>query len=104
MDFTNLRRIPLSGTDAVLHPIYDPALRTFSVQLSVDDEPRGIHGLADSFRSADEPLEAIDAFLAERDVRPITEDEAELLYAGLAQAEGGADWYLLQLIADLGQN
>ncbi|MFD8415444.1 hypothetical protein ACFV2Q_27400 [Streptomyces sp. NPDC059650] len=96
VDFTDLTRISLAGTDAVLYPIFHPALRTFSVQLWVSGEPSGIHGLTDNFRYADEPLEAIDAFLAERDVRALTEDEAVLLCAGLVQAKGGADWLILR--------
>ncbi|CUW33432.1 MULTISPECIES: hypothetical protein [Streptomyces] len=102
-DFENLG--PLRLADAVqgeditveLRPVYDPALRIFSVQLWKDDSPSGIHGLTDQFRYADEPLEAIDAFLAENDVRALTGDEAVLLYAGLVRAKGGPDWQIFQM-------
>ncbi|QDN84436.1 hypothetical protein FNV61_00150 (plasmid) [Streptomyces sp. RLB3-6] len=80
--------------NAELRPVFDPALRTFSVQLWKDGEPSGIHGLIDNFRYADEPLEAVDAFLAERGVRALTGDEAVLLYAGLVRAKGGPDWQM----------
>ncbi|POX58808.1 hypothetical protein C3492_35305 [Streptomyces sp. Ru62] len=97
-DFENLDRIPLDGTNAVLRPVFDPVLRTFAVQLwEGDGEPKGIHGLVEVFQYADEPLEAIDAFLAEHGVRALTGDEAVLLYAGLVQAKGGPDWLILQM-------
>lgn len=95
MDFDNLDRLALDGTNAVLKPVFDPRLRAFSVQLWQDDQPRGIHGLTDNFRHADEPLEAIDAFLADNGVRALTDQEAALIYAGLVQAKGGPDWEIL---------
>ncbi|WP_432159288.1 hypothetical protein [Streptomyces sp. bgisy153] len=93
----DLTRIALDGTDAELRPIFDPVLRTFSVQLWKGGEPSGIHGLTDAFRYPDEPLESIDAFLAEQDVRAVTGDEAVVVYAGLVYAKGGPDWVLLQM-------
>lgn len=87
--------VQLEDAKAELRPVYDPALRTFSVQLWKGGEPGGIHGLTDNFRYADEPLEAIDAFLAERDVRALTGEEAAWLYAGLVHAKGGPDWQIL---------
>ena len=101
MDFTNITRLPIDDFEAgepvcaELRPVFDPALRTFSVQLWKDDEPSGIHGLTDNFRYAEQPLEAIDAFLAERGVRALTSDEAVLLFAGLVHAKGGPDWQAL---------
>lgn len=100
MDFTNITNLPivdLEGVEAELRPVFDPALRVFSVQLWVDGEPRGIHGLTSDFRYADEPLEEIDAFLAERGVRALTGEEAVLLYAGLIHAKGGPDWTTFQI-------
>lgn len=102
-DFENMAALRLA--DAVLgedvkvelRPVFDPALRTFSVQLWKDDSPSGIHGLTDNFRYADEPMEAIDAFLAERGVRALTGEEAVLLYAGLVHAKGGPDWQIFQM-------
>ncbi|WP_158939351.1 hypothetical protein [Streptomyces sp. NRRL S-87] len=103
IDFENLSRLPLSDPDgaeaanAELRPVFDPVLRTFSVQLWKDGEPSGIHGLTDTFQYADEPLEAIDAFLADNGVRALTEDETVLLYAGLVRSKGGSDWLMLQM-------
>ncbi|MET8680968.1 hypothetical protein ABZW18_26155 [Streptomyces sp. NPDC004647] len=103
MDFTNITRLPIVDLEAIeavhaeLRPIFDPVLRTFSVQLWKDSEPSGNHGLTDNFRYADEPLEAIDAFLAESGVRALTRAEAVLLYAGLVHAKGGPDWAIFQM-------
>jgi hypothetical protein len=72
-----------------LIPVFDPRLRTFSVQLWQDGEPCGIHGLTDNFQRASEPLEAIDVFLASSGVRALTEEEAQLLLDGLGRAENG---------------
>ncbi|MBV6700292.1 hypothetical protein KV557_24835 [Kitasatospora aureofaciens] len=94
MDFTTLDRLTLEGTTAVLKPVYDPVLRTFSVQLWEDGKPSGIHGLIDPFQYADEPLEGINDFLAEAELRPLTVDEQFQLYAGLVKAKGGPDWQL----------
>lgn len=105
MDLNNLTRLPIVDLEAIeavraeLRPVYDPRLRTFPVQLWTDGEPAGIHGLAEEFRFADEALEAIDGFLADRGVRRLTQEEAVLLYAGLVHAKGGADWQLLQMQA-----
>ncbi|MDX2692211.1 hypothetical protein [Streptomyces ipomoeae] len=95
--------VKLDDVNAELRPVYDPALRTFSVQLWKAGEPAGIHGLTDNFRYADEPLEAIDAFLAERDVRAVTNEEAAFLYAGLVRAKGGPDWQILLMDITAGQ-
>ncbi|CAM5375312.1 putative protein OS=Streptomyces fumanus OX=67302 GN=GCM10018772_70270 PE=4 SV=1 [Streptomyces fumanus] len=103
LDLTNITRLPIidctaiESVNAELRPVYDRMLRTFSVQLWKDGEPSGIHGLTDNFRYADQPLEAIDAFLAERGVRALTDDEAVLLYAGLVHAKGGPDWEIFQM-------
>ncbi|MFD8269180.1 hypothetical protein [Streptomyces althioticus] len=103
LDLTNITRLPIIDLEAIepvnaeLRPVYDRVLRTFSVQLWKDGEPSGIHGLTDNFRYADEPMEAIDAFLAERGVRALTGDEAVLLYAGLVHAKGGPDWQIFQM-------
>ncbi|MEU6965083.1 hypothetical protein [Streptomyces chrestomyceticus] len=94
-DFSALDRLALEGANVVLRPVYDPRLRTFSVQLWEDGEPGGIHGLVEHFRYADQPVDSIDAFLAEHGVRAVTEEEAARLYAGLVQAKGGPDWELL---------
>ncbi|MGY5099500.1 hypothetical protein [Streptomyces sp. 900105245] len=87
--------VRLDDATAELRPVYDPRLRTFSVQLWKDNEPHGIHGLTETFRYADEPLMTIDAFLAERGVRALTGEEAAWLYAALVHAKGGPDWELL---------
>ncbi|GGO98350.1 hypothetical protein [Wenjunlia tyrosinilytica] len=97
IDFATLNRLGLDGTDIELRPVFDPRLRTFSIQLWENGEPGGIHGLTDNFRGADEPLEAIGAFLADNGVRAVTDEEAALLYAGLVQAKGGPDWEILLL-------
>ncbi|MFE7212502.1 hypothetical protein ACFU93_21410 [Streptomyces sp. NPDC057611] len=94
-DFSTLDRLALDGTDFVLRPVFDPRLRTFSVQLWEGGEPGGIHGMVEHFRYADEPVDSIDAFLAAHGVRATTDQEAALLYAGLVQAKGGPDWALL---------
>ncbi|UZI33964.1 hypothetical protein [Streptomyces sp. VB1] len=95
IDFSALDRLALDGTGVVLRPVFDPRLRAFSVQLWENGEPGGIHGLGEHFQYADEPVDSIDAFLAERNVRATTREEAALLYAGLVQAKGGPDWGLL---------
>lgn len=95
--------VQLDDANAELRPVYDPRLRTFSVQLWTGGEPSGIHGLCDNFRYADEPLEAIDAFLAERGVRALTGEEAAWLYAGLVHAKGGPDWQMLVMDITSGQ-
>ncbi|MEV5205711.1 hypothetical protein [Streptomyces sp. NPDC053720] len=105
MDLNNLTCLPIVDLKAIeavhaeLRPVYDPRLRTFSVQLWKDGELAGIHGLAEEFRFADEPLEAIDGFLADRGARSLTQEKAVLLYAGLVHAKGGADWQHLQMQA-----
>ncbi|MCU4750266.1 hypothetical protein [Streptomyces sp. G-5] len=83
------------GDGAVLKPIFDPRLRTFSVQLWSDGQPDGIHGLVEDFRHADQAVEAIGPFLEEHGVRQLTEKELAFLYAGLIQAKGGPDFELL---------
>ncbi|CAM5443583.1 hypothetical protein SALBM311S_11630 [Streptomyces alboniger] len=93
----DLTRIALDGTNAELRPVFDPVLRTFSVQLWKGGEPSGIHGLTDAFRYPDEPLELIDAFLAEQGVRAVTGDEAVVVYAGPRLRQGWPDWALLQM-------
>jgi hypothetical protein len=81
---------------AELRPIFDPALRRFSVQLWRDGEPLGVHGLGDVFRHAEELLETIDGFLAEKGVRALTEQETAVIYVGLIKAKGGEDWAVLR--------
>ncbi|MDG5807886.1 hypothetical protein P9869_35620 [Streptomyces ossamyceticus] len=95
--------LKLDDVNAELQPVYDPVLRTFSVQLWKDGEPAGIHGLIENFRYADEPLEAIDAFLAKQDIRAVTGEEAAWLYAGLVHAKGGPDWQILLMDITAGQ-
>ncbi|WP_327332907.1 hypothetical protein [Streptomyces anulatus] len=97
LDLAMLGRLALDGTDAHLRPVFDPVLRTFSVQLWAGDGIRGVHGMSEGFNFADEPLEAMDAFLAERGVRALTAEEAVMLYAGLVRAEGGLDWQAMRL-------
>ncbi|NGO40601.1 hypothetical protein [Streptomyces ureilyticus] len=89
--------LPLDGTNAELRPVCDPRLCLFTIQLHEDGELAGVHGYTDNFRKADEPLEAIDAFLAEHGVRAVTDDEAVLLYGALLKQEGGVDYQLLVL-------
>ncbi|MDH6545888.1 hypothetical protein [Streptomyces sp. SPB4] len=94
MDFIQLTSIPVDGADVTLRPVYDPVLCFFSVQIHQGGVifPLGLDG---SFIYADEPLEAVDAALAEVGVRELTGEEAVLLYAGLlyaglVHAKGGA--------------
>ncbi|MEU6946599.1 hypothetical protein ABZ957_15425 [Streptomyces sp. NPDC046316] len=91
MDFTQLTRISVEGTDVTLRPVFDPALHSYSVQIHRGEAifPLGLDG---AFTAADEVLGAIDAELAEIGVRELTGEEAVLLYAGLVHAKGGADW------------
>ena len=98
MDFDSLDRLDIDGSNQ-LRPVFDPRLRTFSVQLWRDGEPGGIHGLVEHFRYADQVVETIGGFLAESGVRELADQEAALLYAGLVQAKGGPDWeiFLLQV-------
>ncbi|MEU3433079.1 hypothetical protein [Streptomyces sp. NPDC006863] len=97
IDLSTLNRLALDGTDVVLRPVFDPSLRTFSVQLWENDEIRAVHGAVGEFLLADEPVAFIDDFLAEQGVRATTGDEAALLYAGLIWAEGGKGADLLRM-------
>lgn len=95
IDLSQIGPVALEGTDAVLVPVFDPRLRTFSVQLWEHGTPSRLHGLLENFRYADEPVASIDGFLAEQGLRALTEDESARLYAGLVQTKGGPDWTLL---------
>jgi hypothetical protein len=75
--------------NARLIPVFDPRLRTFSVQLWKDGDPCGIHGLIEDFQRADEPMESIDAFLVSSGVRALTEEEAQRVLDGLVRAKHG---------------
>ena len=91
--FAHLRRVQLQDENAELRPLFDPARRTYSVQLWKRGELSATHGTTDNFRYPDEPLKAIDAFLREHGItRPITDDEAFRVRAGLTYAKGGRDW------------
>ncbi|UQI49790.1 hypothetical protein M1P56_35910 (plasmid) [Streptomyces sp. HU2014] len=80
--------------NAELRPVYDPALRTFCVQLWNNGEPAGSYGLVESFPDAEELVETIDGFLAKHDVRPLDLPEMARLYGALLAAKGGPDFQL----------
>jgi hypothetical protein len=93
VDFEHLRCIQLQGENADLRPVFDSELGLYFVQLWKDGELSAIHGVTDSFRYEDEPLDAIDAFLSEHGVtRAVTDNEVFLVYAGLKYARGGLTW------------
>ena len=50
-------------------PVFDPVLRTLSVQLWKGGEPAGIHGLFEHFTHPDDVLDTIDEFLEQSGVR-----------------------------------
>ncbi|MGW9440606.1 hypothetical protein [Streptomyces sp. NPDC055607] len=87
---------PFKVDGAELRPVFDPALRTFSVQLWTDEGPAGIHGLGTPYLYADEAVEEINGFLAERDVRPLDLPEMVRLYGALLRAKNpnGPDFQL----------
>ncbi|MET8661396.1 MULTISPECIES: hypothetical protein [Streptomyces] len=108
MDFSTITDsipIPYSVGNEVVHtelrPGFDSAHRLFFVQLWEDGRLLAVHGRTDNFRHAEEPLEAIDAFLADHGVPAVTDEEAVRVYAGLVQAEGGEGWRLMQLLTAL---
>ncbi|MFI9311200.1 hypothetical protein [Streptomyces triculaminicus] len=80
--------------NAELRPVYDPALRTFCVQLWRDGEIAGSYGLTESFPDAQELVETIDPFLAKNGVRPLELAEMARLYGGLLAAQDGPDFQL----------
>lgn len=102
MDFT-FGPVTLDDAHVELRPVYDPVLRTFSVQLWKDGEPAGIHGLIEAFPYPDEATEAIDAFLTAHDVRELTGEETVQLYGGLLAAKGGPDYQLFVMQLTHGQ-
>ncbi|MFJ8133365.1 hypothetical protein [Streptomyces hydrogenans] len=87
---------PLTIDAAELRPIFDPQLRTFSVQLWKNGEPTAIHGLTTPYRYADEAVEEIVPFLAEHSIRPLTTPEMYRLYGALLRAKNpdGPDFQL----------
>ncbi|MFE9437062.1 hypothetical protein [Streptomyces sp. NPDC006640] len=89
--------LQLEDEGAELRPVFDPRLRYFTVQLWKGGEPAGIHGRHGSFRYPDEPLMAVDTYLAEKGIRALTDEEKAWLYAGLVCAKGGPDWQMLLL-------
>ncbi|MFF3256481.1 hypothetical protein ACFYWP_37120 [Actinacidiphila glaucinigra] len=95
MDESSFGPVEIDGTE--LRPVFDPRMRTFSIQLWKDGQRAGNHGLADNFVTVDEPLEEIDAFLADAGIRAVTEDERFTLYGGLLRAKGGVDFHLFLL-------
>ncbi|MEV4438106.1 hypothetical protein AB0K09_03660 [Streptomyces sp. NPDC049577] len=79
-----------------LRPVFDPVLRTFSVQLWSDGEPAGIHGLVEPFFFADEAVEEINDYLLQHGVRALTFAESVRLYGALLAAKDpdGPDFQL----------
>ncbi|QKZ23846.1 hypothetical protein [Streptomyces chartreusis] len=81
------RAMPID--DAVkLVPVYDPALRTFSVQLWKSGAPAGIHGLIEDFTDANKAVESINAFLQTAQVRELTNQELSDLGQELVLIKG----------------
>ncbi|MFF2779449.1 hypothetical protein ACFVU3_31700 [Streptomyces sp. NPDC058052] len=87
---------PLNIDGAELRPIFDPRLRTFSVQLWKSGEPTDIHGLTTPYQYADEAVEEIFPFLAKHSLRPLTTPEMYRLYGALLRAKNpeGPDFQL----------
>ncbi|MGW1362964.1 hypothetical protein ACWCQP_36850 [Streptomyces chartreusis] len=73
---------------AMLVPVYDPALHTFSVQLWKSGVPAGIHGLIEDFTDANRAVESINAFLQAAKVRELTSQELSDLVKELALTKG----------------
>ncbi|MBY8887234.1 hypothetical protein K7472_20625 [Streptomyces sp. PTM05] len=78
-------------------PVFDPVLRTFSVQLWKGSQPAGIHGLVENFSHPDDVLDTIDEFLERSGVRALTEDEIGKLGGELIRSKGGPDAAILEL-------
>uniref|UniRef100_UPI003F492CEB hypothetical protein n=1 Tax=Streptomyces chartreusis TaxID=1969 RepID=UPI003F492CEB len=73
---------------ARLVPVFDPALRTFSVQLWKSGVPASIHGLIEDFTDANTAGESINAFLQSAKVRELTSQELSELVKELALIKG----------------
>ncbi len=78
-------------------PVFDPVLRTLSVQLWKGGEPAGIHGLVEHFTHPDDVLDTIDEFLEQSGVRALAEDEIGVLAGELIMAKGGPDAAILMM-------
>ncbi|WP_051857026.1 MULTISPECIES: hypothetical protein [Streptomyces] len=95
----NSHTIPLDEHTA-LRATFDPALRCYGVQLWIDGEPHGIHGLAETLRSPREALAGIDQFLDKHGERRLRQGEVATLaatldrlgYPGLSRSSGIHEW------------
>ncbi|MFF6888587.1 hypothetical protein ACFY9F_36030 [Streptomyces sp. NPDC012421] len=87
------------GTE--LRPIYDPRLRTFSVQLWKNGEPAGIHGLTTPYLYADEATVEIVPFLQKHGIRVLSGPEMVHLCGALLRAKNpaGPDFQLFLMKA-----
>jgi hypothetical protein len=81
-----------------LHPVFDPRLYCFSIQLWVDGEPGGIHGLVEQFPHPDDVMATLNEFLAQYDIRPIEEEEYSALCRSLIEAKGGPEWDMVRMV------
>ncbi|MEV0778908.1 hypothetical protein [Streptomyces sp. NPDC050428] len=66
-----------------LRPAYDPGQGTFTIQLWASGRPAGIHGLREPFKSADECVRTLDAFLVRYGLRSTNGSEKAHLLGAL---------------------
>ncbi|WP_052434172.1 hypothetical protein [Streptacidiphilus melanogenes] len=81
-----------------LRPVFDPRLYCYSIQLWVDGQPGGIHGLVEQFPHPDDVMDTLNAFLEENQIRHITSEEYSALCRSLIEAKDGPEWALIQAI------
>ncbi|WP_416974623.1 hypothetical protein [Streptomyces sp. 4F14] len=81
-----------------IRPVFDPVLRSFTVQLWTDGEPAGTLGADSIFLHPDDILDEIDGFLETHGRSPLTENQGAEFCGMLIMAKGGPDAMLLQMV------
>lgn len=88
------KAVQLNETTTLV-PVFDPQLRYFVAQLWQNGDVTAVLGEFGTCRHPDDVLDAVDAFLAEHGLAPLTESQVPELAFELIMAKGGPDAEML---------